>query len=483
MRSYLLLPLLAGTALAGCTVGPNYAGPPKTAADGNAAFARADAGSVTNAPPVAEWWKPLGDPLLDDLIAKALAENTDVQAGEAKLRQAQASLGEERANLGPKASASALYAHAHVPGVAFGQSDSSDSSGSGSDSSSGSSGTDLNLFNVGVNASWEVDLFGGQRRTIEAARATMEGAQASLSDVQVSISASVAQNYLNLRDRQQRIVLGEQSIALQEDVLALTRQRFQSGTATAMEVAQIEGQLASTRAQIAPLAAERDAYLNALAVLTGQAPGALDASLAPAGELPLPPASVPVGDPAQLIAHRPDIRQAERTLAADTAKIGQAEAARFPHLSFMGLIGIGGTKISDLGKLDDFTALAAPQLSWSFLDFGRNKAKVHQAEAVRDEAEARYRGTVLSALRDAEDSLARFRERRITVAALARTREKAALAESLTAQRFQSGTVTKIALLNARNDLNTADQNLVQARAALTGDYVSIQKSLGLAWK
>lgn len=484
MRSYLLLPLLAGTALAGCTVGPDYAGPPRTAADTSAAFARADAGGVSNAPPVAEWWKPLGDPLLDDLIAKALAENTDVKAGEARLRQAQASLVEERANQGPKASASALYAHAHVPGVAFGSTESSDSSGSdGQSSSGGSSGSDLNLYNVGVNASWEIDLFGGQRRAVEAARATMEGAEASLSDVQVSISASVAANYLNLRDRQQRIALGEQSIALQEDVLALTRQRFQSGTATAMEVAQIEGQLASTRAQIAPLAAERDGYLNALAVLTGQAPGALDASLAAAGELPLPPASVPVGDPAQLIAHRPDIRQAERTLAADTAKIGQAESARFPHLSFMGLIGIGGTKISDLGKLDDFTALAAPQLSWSFLDFGRTKAKVHQAEAVRDEAEAQYRGKVLAALQDAEDSLARFRERRVTVAALARTREKAALAESLTAQRYQSGTVTRIALLNARNDLNTADQNLVQARAALTGDYVSIQKSLGLAWK
>lgn len=482
MRSYLLLPLLAGTALAGCTVGPNYAGPPKLASDANPAFVRADAGSVTTAPPVADWWKPLGDPLLDDLIATALAENTDVKAGEARLRQAQASLGEERANLAPKASASALYAHAHVPGVAFGQSDSSSDSGSDSDSGS-SSGTDLNLYNLGVNASWEIDLFGGQRRAVEAARATMEGAQASLSDVQVSLSASVAQNYLNLRDRQQRIVLGEQSIALQEDVLALTRQRFQSGTATAMEVAQIEGKLASTRAQIAPLAAERDAYMNALAVLTGQEPGALDASLAAAGELPLPPAAVPVGDPVQLIAHRPDIRQAERTLAADTAKIGQSEAARFPRLSFMGLIGIGGTKISDLGKLDDFTSIAAPQLSWNFLDFGRTKAKVHQAEAVRDEAEAKYRGTVLAALRDAEDSLARFRERRVTVAALARTREKAALAESLTAQRYQAGTVTKIALLNARNDLNTADQNLIQARAALTGDYVSIQKSLGLAWK
>jgi NodT family efflux transporter outer membrane factor (OMF) lipoprotein len=481
MRSYFLLPLVTGI-LAGCTVGPNYAGPPKAVPDAAtpAAFVRADGAAVTEAPPVADWWKPLGDPLLNDLIARALANNTDVKAGEARLRQARAALGEQRANLAPKANASAVYAHAHVPGLDLGSGD----SGSGSGEQSGGSGSsDFNLYNLGFDASWEIDLFGGQRRAVEAARAGLEGAEASLADVQVSLSANVAQSYLNLRDRQQRIALGEQSIALQEEALGLTRQRFERGTATAMDVAQAEGQLASTRAQIAPLAAERDAYMNALAVLTAQEPGALDASLAAAGEIPLPPASVPIGDPARLIANRPDIRAAERELAADTAKIGQAEAARFPRLSFMGLIGIGGTKISDLGKLDDFTAIAAPQLSWSFLDFGRNKAKVRQSEAVRDEAEARYRGTVLTALRDAEDSLARYREGRVTVAALARARDKAALAESLTEQRFRAGTTTRVALLKARDDRNGAEQNLVSARATLTADYVAIQKALGLAWK
>ncbi|NWK96235.1 RND transporter [Sphingobium lactosutens] len=476
MRSYLLLPLLTGL-LAGCTVGPDYAGPPRHASDAAPSFVRAGAEGTNNAPPVADWWTMLGDPQLDALIARALVNNSDVQAGEARLRQARAMLGEERANRAPKANASALYAHAHVPGVDLGSSD------SGSADNGDSSSNDLNLYNVGFDASWEIDLFGGRRRAVEAARATFEGAQASLADVQVSLSANVAQAYLSLRDRQQRIALGEQSIALQQDVLALNRQRFERGTATAADVARVDGQLAATRAQIAPLAAERDAYLNALAVLTGQEPGAIDADLSPSGQIPLPPASVPVGDPAQLIAHRPDIRAAERTLAADTAKIGQAEAARFPRLSFMGLIGIGGTKISDLGKLDDFVALGAPQLSWSFLDFGRNKAKVGQAEAVRDEAEARYRGTLLSALRDAEDSLARFRESRVTVAALARARDQAALTERLTQSRYLAGTSTKIALLNARNDLNSAEQKLVSARATLTADYVAIQKALGFAWR
>ncbi|QDK35508.1 efflux transporter outer membrane subunit [Sphingomonas sp. IC081] len=490
MRSYHTLPLLAATlaaTLSGCTVGPNYAGPPKAAPVENTAFVRADAAAVSTAPPVAEWWKTLGDPALDDLEAKALAGNADVAAAEARLRQAAASLGEERANRAPKASASAMYAHAHVPGLDLGSSSGNSGDGGGSGDASGSGGgggsSDLNLYNLGVNASWEVDLFGGQRRAIEAARASYEASDASLADVQVSLSAQVASTYLNLRDRQQRIALGEQSIALQEEALGLTRQRRGAGTATASEVSQAEGQLATTRARLAPLKADRDAYRNALAVLTGQEPGALDAALGTSGDIPLPPATVAVGDPAGLIAHRPDVRQAERTLAADTARIGQAEAARFPRLSFMGLIGIGGTKFGDLTNLDDFVGLAAPQLSWSFLDFGRNKAKVTKAEAVRDEAEARYRGAVLTALQDAEDSLARYREGRIQVAELARARDKAAEAETLAAQRFAAGTATRIALLNARSDRNSAEQNLVSARAQLTAGYVSIQKSLGLAWK
>lgn len=473
MRPFILLPVLTGL-LAGCTVGPDYTGPPKMAADPARGFVRGDAEVTSNAPPVADWWTTLGDAQLDALITRALADNSDVKAGEAKLRQARAVLGEQRANQAPNASASALYAHAHIPGASLGASDGS-SEESGSDS-------DLNLYNLGFNASWEVDLFGGQRRAVQAARAGMESAEASVGDVQVSLSASVAQAYLNLRDRQQRIALSEQSSAMQQDMLGLTHQRFEAGTATAADVAQAESQVAATRARIAPLAAQRDAYLNALAVLTGQEPGALDAELAAPAEIPLPPASVPVGDPAALIAHRPDIRAAERTLAADTAKIGQAEAARFPRLSFMGLVGIGGTKVSDLSNLDDFVAVGAPQLSWSFLDFGRNKAKVGQAQATRDEAEARYRGTVFTALRDAEDSLARFRESRVAVASLARVRDKASLSARLAESRYRAGTVTKLAALGARDDLNRAEQDLVSARAALTSDYVAIQKALGFAW-
>ncbi|WP_454887151.1 efflux transporter outer membrane subunit [Sphingomonas oryzagri] len=377
--------------MAGCTIGPNYSGPPAAAPNPAKApgVVRAGDAPVVAQPPIARWWETLADPTLNAIEARAIAANPDLAAAEARLRQARAALREQKADLLPKADATALYAHARFPGLNLGGSNSG-----GGDSNSAS---DIDLYNLGFDASWEVDLFGGQHRAIEAARTTAQSIDADLADAHVSITAEVAQAYLNVRDRQRRIDLNRQAIARQEQMLALTRQRYVGGTASRLDVERLSQQLDSTRADTTPLSAELEAYLDELATLTGDEPGALDQTLATTQPIPLPPEQVAVGDPAALIQRRPDVHAAERTLAVDTAKIGQAEAARFPKLPFMGIIGVGGTSPTDLTKLDDFTALIAPQISWSFLDFGRNKAKVKQAEGVRDEAEAKYRSTMLAA--------------------------------------------------------------------------------------
>ena len=474
----ILAPLALAALLAGCTVGPNYVGPPAAAlrAAKAPAFVRGDARQATAVAPVARWWEALGDPVLNDLVTRALAANPNIAVAEARLRQARAALRLQKANELPNGNAEALYAHAHLPGVNL------KGNGNGSNGTSSNDTTDLNLYNLGFDATWEVDLFGGQRRAIEAARATAGAAEANLADAQVSLSAEVVQAYVNLRDRQRRIDLSTRSVQMQERMLTLTQQRYDRGTASRLDVTRLQNQLDITRADITPLNAELEAYMDELATLTGDEPGTLDDQLKQPKPIPLPPAQVAVGDPAALLQRRPDIRAAERTLAADTAKIGQAEAARFPKLSFMGIIGIGGTSPSQLGKLDDFTALIAPQLSWNFLDFGRNKARILQAEGVRDEAEGQYRATVLAALRDAEDSLSRFRYRRITVATLARAKAEADEALALSEQRYKAGTSTLIDLLDARRQQITAEQNLSQAEAGLTGDFVAIQKALGLGW-
>lgn len=480
MRTLPLLALALG--LSACTVGPNYAGPPKTLSDApdKTGFRRGGQSANPAAPGVAMWWTQLNDATLTELEGRALAANPTIALAQARLRQARASLRLERANQAPNANASATYLHARIPGIDLGNVTGDAQAGrrqAGRDS--GASAVDF--YNLGFDASWEVDLFGGRRRSVEAARAQAQAAEANVADAQVSLTAEVAQAYVNLRDRQRRIALAQQSARMQQQMLSLTRQRFDRGAASALDVERLSGQVEATNGQIVPLQAELESYLNALAVLIGEEPGALDAMLASTAPVPLPPAEVAVGDPTALLQRRPDIRAAERQLAQRTAQVGVADAARFPRLNILGLIGLGGTQLSDISP-DKLVGIAAPMLQWNFLDFGRNRARINQAEGQRDEAEAQYRGAVLTALRDAEDALSRFGHRRETVASLMRSRASADRAATLMQQRFRAGTATLIDTLDAERSRVAADQNLSSGIAGLTGDFVALQKALGLGW-
>jgi NodT family efflux transporter outer membrane factor (OMF) lipoprotein len=476
----LALPLLA--CVAACTVGPNYKGPPSVASDAltRKAFVRADDTTTSAAPGLANWWEGLADPVLNGLVQDALTHNPDIDIAQARIRAATAQMQQHQAERLPSASANATYLHARLPGVDLGGSSSDSGSGSGSESES--SVSSLNFYNVGANASWEVDLFGGTRRAIEQSRATADARFADLADAQVSLSAQVAQAYVNLRDTQERVRLNARSIELQKQALGLTQQRFNAGTASSLDVERLQSQLDTTEAQDLPLHADIAAYLNQLATLIGREPGALDAQLSDAAAIPLPPASVAVGDPAGLIAHRPDIRAAERTLAASTAGVGVSEAKRFPRLSFMGLLGLGGTNIGDVVDPDMFTALIAPSISWSFLDFGRTAAAVHQSEAQRDEADARYRKAVLAALQDAETSLARFGNARKQLVTLFRAEASAERSATLNGQRVKAGTSSTIDQIAVERQRLSAATSVSQGKAALTNSYIAVQKSLGLGW-
>ena len=482
MRHLPIFTVSACLALGACTVGPEYAGPPQAipSLQPGQGFARAGDAPVTAAPPLANWWDTLDDPVLAQLETQALAANPDVGVAEARLRQAQAALRLQRADQLPSINGNAAYLHARLPpGLNIGN-NSNSSSGGSSNSSSGSSATDV--FNFGFLATWEVDLFGGGKRQLQAARASLEEAEASVADAQVSLTAAVAQAYISWRELRQRIAFANQATDTQRQALALMQQRFAQGTVSQIQVEQLQTQIENADAQTLPLSAEADSYADALAVLTGQAPGALDPVLVDDRPIPLPPASVAIGDPAALIQRRPDIRAAERKLAAQTAKIGVAEAARFPRLNFFGVLGIGGTDPGALTSLDDLTALAAPVLQWSLVDFGRGRARVGQAEGARDEAAEQYRAAVLDALRDAEDALSRFSHRRQTVAGLARAEQSTGRTVALTSQRYDAGTTTLIDVLDAQRRHLDAERGLATEKAALTGDYIALQKALGLGW-
>jgi len=460
------LSLLGAASVAACTIGPDYRGAPNIAPEAAQAksFKRATGTVTTNAPGLAQWWQPLNDPELSKLIEAALANSPDLHAAEARLRESRAGLRQQQLNELPKTSGTAAYLHAHLPSSAV---------GIGS----------LGLYDLGFDATWEVDLFGGTRRAIQAASAEASAVEADLADAQVQLSAEVAQAYVDLRDRQQRIALVRNSAEIEEQILTLTEQRRAQGVASELDVERIRTQVENTRGTLIPLDAQITESLDELAVLTGREPGALDAELTASGPLPALPETVATGDPAALLKHRPDIRAAEWRLVSANAQIGENEAAWFPKLTLIGDLGFTAANPSHLVRSDNFTWIGAPMLQWNGLDFGRTRAKVDQSKAGFEEAEARYESTVLGALKDANVALSRYGHQRDNVVSLRNVEASASHAATLTQQRYRAGTSSALDWLDAERTRFSAQQNRIAGDAELIKDYVALQKSLGLGWQ
>lgn len=457
---------LGVSVLSGCTLGPSYHGPPDVAprALKAPAFRRAPPGAVSSAPALARWWQTLHDGQLTQLIETGLASSPDVQAAEARVLEARAGLrGQERSAL-PSGSAAASYLHISLPSTPLGLSD-------------------LGLYNLGFDATWEADLFGGTRRAIESASAQAQAAAADLADTHVQLSAEIAQAYINLRDVQQRITLVRQSADLEQQVLSLTQERRAQGVASDIDVERIRTQVESTQSQVIPLDGQITEAEDELAVLTGQAPGALDADLATPKPLPALPATLPVGNPAALIRQRPDIRAAEWRLVSQNAQIGQREADWFPKLTLLGDLGLSSAVPGELVQRQSFMWAGVPILQWNVLDFGRTKARVDQARAGLQEARALYESTVLGALRDANVALSRYGHQRQNVVNLRAVEASATRTAQLTQQRYRAGASSALDWLDAERTRFAAEQNRIAAEAELLRDFVALQKSLGLGWQ
>jgi len=457
---------LAIAVLAGCAaVGPDYKGAPPVAADAASAphFAR-DTASTTTAPAAATWWRSLDDPALDDLVDRALRASPTLRAAQARLRAARAALGAQEAKGRPSGSASAL-------GLGVWQAPGSSDS------------TTDHLYSVGFDATWELDLFGGTRRAVESASAQAQAVQADLADAQVSLAAEVVQAYVALRSQQRRLALLGDTATLDTQGLRLMQQRVDRGVSTADELEKRRSQGESTQASMADVSAQVSASLDRLALLTGQAPGALDAALAaPSPRLPALSQDLRIGDPGSLLQRRPDIRAAERRLASSNAQIGQQTANYFPKINLLGDIGFAGTHVGKLLSGDALSLIAVPYLSWNVLDFGRTAAAVRQAEAGRDEAQANYESAVLGALQDANTSLAQYGQQRQVLQRLLAQQASTARTLALEQQRRQAGVVGELDLLEARRNDIDAQLKSLDGEASLLKDFVALQKSLGLGW-
>ncbi len=452
------LPLIITLALSACTAGTNYARPelPSAPALQSGSFLRAAQANATA--PAARWWDALGDAQLSALIDKGLNSAPRIAVMQARVRQARASLEGARADRRPEVDASTLQVNAALP-----------------------RGRNASLYGAGFEASWELDLWGGKRRAVERSQADAQEAEAWLADAQVTLSAEIARTYIDLRACETRLALLTRRQTLETSGVIAAQRRLKGGTGTRLPIIQAQQRFRLTEADVARMNADIVILRDTLAVLTGGFPGSLD-SLATA-PIPLPPTQVTIGDPAGLLARRPDVRAAERRLAATTAHIGVVDARRFPNISLSGLIGLGGSNPGEIFNPSNLAAIAMPRLSWSFLDFGRNAAAKRGAEAGRDEALAEYQQSIADALLDAESALARFGASRISFAEASGQLAEYERIARLQRVRAQGGTIAAADVIEA--DRQTIDARLSEAnsRAEITIAYVRLAKALGLGWQ
>jgi NodT family efflux transporter outer membrane factor (OMF) lipoprotein len=469
---------LIAALVAGCQVGPDYRGPPEVGKTAIASpqFLRTGGEHIVPAPPPARWWDAVRDPLLTQLIEDALAANPTLKSAQARVRSARARLQAARAGYLPSGGATASYLRARIP------------TGTVATAEGGGSLPNplaLDLYSADVDASWELDVFGGTRRGVESARALQESSLAAFHDAQVQLASQVAQAYVSLRAAQASVFLDESTIDLESRSMALTRQRLEAGTTARGDLERQQTQVQQARAQLPTQQAEVVQLLDQLAELTGREPGALDELLRPvhpeAVAVPLPPATIPVGTPADWLRRRPDIREAERTLAARTATIGENVAAYFPTVTLLGAFGNNASAPSGLAHGTPLSLLS-PGISWSFLSIPKTRARVRGAEADRDQALADYEGKVLAALRDANGALFRFGRDVEALKEWQGARDAAANAARVMRERYAAGTATLIDSLDTERQRVQAENQLVQAQSQLMVDYVTLQKSLGLGW-
>jgi NodT family efflux transporter outer membrane factor (OMF) lipoprotein len=469
MTSLRALLLAAPLALAACAVGPNYK-PPQLPSAGAPQLRETAVEGVAPTPLPAKWWRLFDDPELDRLVERALANNTDLRQAAANLQRARAVVSEARAGRLPTTNATGQYTRQRLGGQIFG-------------AAGAFPVITTDFFTAGFDASYEVDLFGGVSRTIEAARADAAAAQAQVDAARVSVAAETARAYAQACSFALQANVARETQRLQERTLDLTRRLFDGGRGTRRDVAQAEVLVEQARAQVPTFDAERRAALYALAVLTGDPPEQIDAA---AARCAIPPAvrqTIPVGDGQSLIARRPDVRAAERTLARDTARVGVATAELYPSISLLGSVTLGSPRIGDLGTSRSFGYSLGPLISWNFPFNGAARARVRQAEATTNASLAAFDGTVLRALQETEQALARLGGAAAREASLARAEASSADAARLTDIRFRAGADNFLQLLESERERANARAALAQARADRADAQISLFKALGGGWE
>jgi outer membrane protein, multidrug efflux system len=458
---------IAAAVLSACAVGPNYHAPEQKVAD-RFESAGAPTYSVQAEPgSLSQFWQNFQDPTLDSLIVQALEANHDLRIAVTRVREARALRRDAAFDLAPSINTGAGYtktrtaAATTLPGAP----------------------RESELYDAGFDAFWELDLFGGTRRALEASNAQLGAVEAERRDALVSVTAEVTRTYFELRGEQQQLGVARRNVANQQSTLDLANARLDAGSGTEFDTARAQAQLSTTLGGISPLEAAVARSIHRLSVLTGKEPGALRAELAPAKDLPALPGIVPVGDPAGMLRRRPDIRVAERELASATARVGVAVADLFPRVTFTGNAGYVATDRDGLGDRGSDTWTLAPGLSWGILDLGNVQARIAGANWRKEGALLRYEQTVLKALEETENSLvthARARDRLVHDEAAVRASNTAA---GLARVRYENGASDFLQVLTAERTLLESEDRLARSRTEAATSLIAVYKSLGGGWE
>jgi outer membrane protein, multidrug efflux system len=463
----------AAVVLAACkTVGPEYAPP---AAETPPAYAEPAAQGA--AADLSAWWRAFDDPQLTRLVETALAQNLELAQAVSRIEEARFQETVAGARDAPQAAAQVQASRNRISENAI-----PTPPGSGAPGGLfGLPGSEFNTFRLGLDASWEIDLFGATRRSVEAAKARTEVAAWTARDLRTSLAAEVARDYLTLRALQTREAIARRDLERQAGLLGIAASRADTGFTSRFDAEQQTSAERATAARIPALQAQQRAMIHAIAVLTGQPPGALSAELSAPEPMPhaVPP---PPGLPSELLRRRPDIRAAERRAAAASADIGVATAELYPRFSLTAQPAFVSTELSSLLDWGSRNYSLGAGLVWPLFNGGRIKAQVGAAGARQTQAVAAWRQSVLRALQDVEDALARYAGDTARATELERSAAAARAAAAIASDRYRGGVADYTPVFTAEGQLNTAEDELAQAEFARAQDVVALVKALGGGW-
>jgi NodT family efflux transporter outer membrane factor (OMF) lipoprotein len=471
MRSIRYALSAAVVALSGCAVvGPDYRIPDAAIVNAPAAagpLLGATEAGVSAEPAASHWWALYDEPLLDDLVRQTLAANTDLRIAAANIARAQAAVAIAEDGTLPSTKIDSAFDYGELSGEQYLLTTPLPSTG---------------LYDTGVSVSYQIDLFGQIKRGIEASRADAEAAQAAADLVRVTVVADTVRAYLAACSAGRELAVAQNTLALQERSADLTRRLVDAGRGSALDLTRTEAQVEQFRANIPPLQAEKRLALYRLATLTGQPPANFPRALEDCAAEPRLRQPIPVGDGSALLRRRPDIREAERQLAAATARIGVATADLYPKISF-GLSGGSTGLIGDIFKAATLRYAVGPLISWDFPQQTADRARIRAAEARTEEALANFDGKVLAALREIESGLTVYGRDLDRTAALRAARDRADEADRQARTLFSAGQGDAFVTLDAERVRAGAEQALAQSESRIAADQVALFLALGGGWR